>query len=242
MAKRHWYRNIEQDINRLFSDSDIIPEGFSRENYSVYMSDLQAGENHWHYGKHNSEETNRKISEGNKGKIVSDATRRKMSIAASSRDWSNFHPDHRGEKNPRYGKGKPLTPEKNEQFQRKRYQTMKKNNSFNTSKPEEDYYKLLLESYSAADIIRQYSSGEYPFRCDFYIKSENKYIELNAHWTHGGKPYDPDDIECQEKLATWKEKAKTSQFFANAIKTWTERDVEKQRVAKENNLNIEFIY
>ena len=40
----------------------------------------------------------------------------------------------------------------------------------------------------------------------------------------------------------WQEKAKTSQFYANAIKTWTERDVEKQRVAKENNLNCKIIY
>ena len=42
--------------------------------------------------------------------------------------------------------------------------------------------------------------------------------------------------------SVWQEKAKQSQFYENAIKTWTERDVEKQRVAKENNLNYKVIY
>ena len=87
-----------------------------------------------------------------------------------------------------------------------------------------------------------YKEDRYPFYCDFYIVEDDLFIELNTHWTHGGKPYDPDDKECQEQLATWEEKAKTSQFYANAIKTWTERDVEKRRVAKENNLNYKVIY
>lgn len=139
-------------------------------------------------------------------------------------------------------KGKTLSKSQLEIRASKEYLTKKKNNSFNTSKPEEELYNFLLKENVNKTILRRYKCDRYPYYCDFYIVEDDLFIELNAHWTHGGKPYDPDDIECQEKLATWKEKAKTSQFFANAIKTWTERDVEKQRVAKENNLNYKTIY
>ena len=40
----------------------------------------------------------------------------------------------------------------------------------------------------------------------------------------------------------WQEKAKTSQFYQNAINTWTIRDVKKQEYAKKYNLNYKIIY
>lgn len=55
----------------------------------------------------------------------------------------------------------------------------------NTSKSEEMSYVLLVERFGANDILRQYKSEEYPFACDFYIKSRNIYIECNYCWTHG---------------------------------------------------------
>ena len=45
-----------------------------------------------------------------------------------------------------------------------------------------------------------------------------------------------------EILKIWQEKAKQSKFYENAIKTWTERDVKKQKIAKENHLNYKVIY
>ena len=59
---------------------------------------------------------------------------------------------------------------------------MKKNNSFNKSKEEEKYYSYLLHLYSSEDIVRQYyDKDRYPFHCDFYIKSEDLFIEVNKH-------------------------------------------------------------
>lgn len=138
--------------------------------------------------------------------------------------------------------GKKLNKEQLEIRASKEYLTKKRNNSFNTSKPEEDLYNSLLEQYNEKTILRRYKEERYPFYCDFYIIEDDLFIELNAHWTHGGKPFDPNDIECQEKLAVWKEKAKQSKFYENAIKTWTERDVKKQQTAKENHLNYKVIY
>lgn len=113
----------------------------------------------------------------------------------------------------------------------------KRNHTVTSSKPEEDMYAELCKRYTSNGVIRQYKCDRYPFRCDFYIPSEDLFIELNAHWTHGGKPFDPNDEYCQEKLSIWAEKAKKSPTYAKAIKIWCERDVEKRRTALENNLN-----
>ena len=128
----------------------------------------------------------------------------------------------------------------------KRYQTQLKNGTLGKNydtKAERDYLNYLLSIYDEADIIHPYMDKErYPFRCDFYIISEDKFIEIHANWTHGGRPYDPNDEECQKQLQDWQEKAKTSDYYKNAIYTWTDLDVRKLEIAKKNNLNFEMIY
>ena len=63
----------------------------------------------------------------------------------------------------------------------KEYQTKKEHGTFNTSKPEENYYEYLKTIYDETDVIRQYKDKRYPFCCDFYIKSKDLFIELNLH-------------------------------------------------------------
>lgn len=244
MSKKpsHWYRNEALNSNKRIYEGDKIPIGYTREAYSAWQSMIQSGSNSYNYGKHHSEETKLKISKSQMGKVVSEETRHKQSIAAKNRDWSNFHPNHKGENNPNYGHRYTMMNEKREIFLEKRHSTMHKNNSFNKSKAEDNYYKFLLEHYSDNDIERNHCTDKYPFKCDFYIYSEDKYIECNYHWTHGGHPFDPNNINDIKKLELWKEKAKYSKFYENAIKTWTVRDVAKMKIAKENNLNIEFLY
>ena len=114
--------------------------------------------------------------------------------------------------------------------------TKRKNHTFNTSKPEEESYKLLKEKYP--DVLYQYKSDVYPFACDFYIPSLDTYIECNYHWTHGGKPYEGTE-EDNLILEQWK--SKNTKFYNNAINCWTIRDVKKRNIAKQNNLNyLEF--
>ena len=125
----------------------------------------------------------------------------------------------------------------------KQYATKSKNKSFNTSKAEENYYKGLIEIYGIDDVKRQYNEDpRYPFACDFYIPSEDLFIELNAHWSHGGHPFDETNLDDIYKLEQWQEKAETSVYYKNAIIVWTERDPLKIKIAKNNNLNIKFIY
>lgn len=121
----------------------------------------------------------------------------------------------------------------------KRNATHKKNNSFNTSKPEERCYKKLMLVFK--EVFRQYKSKEYPFNCDFYIPSIDAYIEYQGTWTHGGHPF---GTQCNDEsiLTILKEKSKIkSKYYNNAIKTWAIDDVKKRSIAKENNLNyLEF--
>lgn len=128
------------------------------------------------------------------------------------------------------------------EYQKKEIESKRRNNSFNKSNSEEDFYQLLLNLFENDDVHRQYRSDKYPFNCDFYIKSIDTYIECNFHWTHGKIPFDKDSIVCQEKLSQWKEKAESSEFYKCAIDVWTRRDVEKIEYAVENGINIIFIY
>lgn len=120
--------------------------------------------------------------------------------------------------------------------------TKRENKSFSTSKLEENYYKYLLTIYNKTDIIRQYKDERYPFNCDFYIKSEDLFIECNYHWSHGSTAFNPNDAECIKRLKVWEEKAKTSKYYQSAIDVWTRRDPLKIKCAKENQLNYKVLY
>ena len=119
-------------------------------------------------------------------------------------------------------------------------ETKRRNGTFNTSKPEEEAYELLCERFSADDVIRQYRSEVYPFNCDFYLKSRDLYIECNFSWTHGGHWYDPLDEADQAKLKKWQDKG--TDFYNNAVETWTSRDAKKRQTALDNNLNYQVFW
>lgn len=113
----------------------------------------------------------------------------------------------------------------------------------NISQPEEDFYKYLCNKYGEFDVFREYDKDQrYPFRCDFYIKSIDTFVELNLYITHGVKPYDPNDEECTEMLEIYKKRAETQSIYNSVIDNWTVRDVIKINTAKNNNLNYIMYY
>lgn len=127
------------------------------------------------------------------------------------------------------------------EVQNKIIQTKIKNGSYKRSKKEDKCFELLKLKYK--DVIRQYNSNRYPFNCDFYIPSEDLFIEFNGYWTHGGHIYNPESEEDNNIVNKWKYKYKNENkiLYKNAIQIWTERDPYKRKVAKINNLNyIEF--
>ena len=130
--------------------------------------------------------------------------------------------------------------EKMPQTLEKIYATKRKNKSFNTSKIEDDFYNLLCTKFN--NVQRQYKTEKYPFLCDFYIPDIDLYIEYNGNWTHGKEPFCYNNINHLIRLDYLIEHSKTSDYYQQAIYTWTELDVKKQKTAKENNLNYLCFY
>ena len=121
-----------------------------------------------------------------------------------------------------------------EKTKQKRYETLRRNHTFNTSKIEETIYEKLIDIYSKSDILREYKDKDrYPYRCDFYIKSLDLFIEVQGYYTHGKEPYNPNYINHQILVEKYKERYGPN---CQAITIWTIKDVEKRNKAKENNL------
>lgn len=123
------------------------------------------------------------------------------------------------------------TPE----VQSKIIESKKQNGTLDLSMSEQYAQQCLEQAFS--DTKCQYISEAYPFNCDFYIPSLDLYIELNFHWTHGGRPFNENDESCIEQLEHWQEKAKTSDFYRKAIGVWTRRDPYKKQFVIDNKLN-----
>lgn len=116
--------------------------------------------------------------------------------------------------------------------------TKRKNGTFNTSKPEQEIKRLLEEKFP--NVQYQYKSEKYPFNCDFYIPELDLYIEFQGTWTHGKHPFS-ESVEDLETLDKWKTESITSEFYKSAIEVWTVKDVEKRKIALQNNINwLEF--
>lgn len=101
MELAFWYMtNIKKFGVRLTSKQY---EKLSLEE-SERQSKRMSGKNHPGYGKHQSEETKRKISETETGKTISEESRRKMSEYRTGRKMPIFSEMYSGEGNPFYGK------------------------------------------------------------------------------------------------------------------------------------------
>ena len=119
-----------------------------------------------------------------------------------------------------------------------------KNSKYNSSKDELYIFKKLKDKWS--DVVMSYTDDRFVnpethrhFQLDFYIPSLDLGINYNKAWTHGRRPYNPDDPSCQEDVK-WLESEK-GDYYKRALKQWTVTDPIKRQVAKDNRLKfIEF--
>lgn len=128
----------------------------------------------------------------------------------------------------------------NKDIQQKIQETKQLRHTFNTSKTEDKSYEALISIFGRENVKRQYKSTEYPYNCDFYVKTLKLYIECNYHWTHGGHPFNREDVNDLNKLDVWK--SKNTKYYDNAISTWTVRDVNKIKFVKSNKVNLKVFY
>ena len=124
--------------------------------------------------------------------------------------------------------------------QRQLLATKKHNATLATSFSEDALYELLVEyaDKHGMTVVRQHRDEKrYPFAVDFYIPERDLFIELNGSWSHGGHWYEVDREMDQKTVQTWRKKGEKSQYYLNALGTWTERDVRKRAAAREAHLN-----
>ena len=122
---------------------------------------------------------------------------------------------------------------KTEEYKIRSYKTKKQNKTFNSSIIEKQIEAYLKENN--INYKTQYRSELYPFNCDFYFPDNDLYLEIKAHWTHGGHPFDSTNKDDLLLLEQWK--SKNTKFYDIAINTWPVRDVLKRETAIKNNLN-----
>lgn len=109
---------------------------------------------------------------------------------------------------------------------------------FATKKSRKNLNTSVVESHVAEKLCgfgREYVSDRYPYHADFYDSERDLFVEVNAHWTHGGHWYDTFSAFDAQKLSGWQEKS--SSYIEKAIKTWTVSDMSKRKCARDNKLN-----
>ena len=97
---------------------------------------------------------------------------------------------------------------------------------------EQKIYNCLIEKYPDLK-YDQKIDDRYPFFVDFYISSLDLFIEINGHPSHGNWPYNKNSPEAIEESYRLRE---------SWLETYTEKDPEKVKKAKENNLNYIMLY
>lgn len=114
-------------------------------------------------------------------------------------------------------------------------ESKRRNETFNTSKPEFGGYELLVAYFGTDDVQVQYKDDRYPYRCDFYIPSRDLFIEMNGSWTHGPHWYGSNPELDSVLLDQWKKK--DTAYYDAAVKQWTISDVKKRASARSGELN-----
>jgi hypothetical protein len=106
----------------------------------------------------------------------------------------------------------------------------KANGSYCKSSLEESLYLILKEKYETVE--RQHKSVEYPFACDFYIPSENLYIELQGFYSHRLDKIGSFYNSKEQKGLVLILKGKNKKSYDNYLNVWTITDPIKREVAK----------
>lgn len=239
--KEGWEVGISEEHRKSNSEKRIGIEPWNKGTVGVMnknRTSFKKGNIPWNKGKKGVQPSTRK----GLTKETSESIRR--ASISQKKAWENADERRRQQaERGRQNKGRVLSPQELQSFVEKSDATKRKNNSFNSSNPEDSYYRALCLIYGKENVKRNYRDiNRYNHRCDFYIVSEDLFIELNLHWTHGYVPFNENDAFCIKQLSNWKEKAKVSKFYEQAINTWTVLDVCKLRDALNSGINYMVIY
>ncbi len=180
-------------------------------------------------GKHRSKEAIEKQKETMKDRPYrhTEDAKQRIGEASSAREHpSHPMPDEAREKISRAH----LTPE----VQEKTYRTKKENGTMNGSKMDDHIFARLREHFP--DAVQHHKDPlRYPFACDFYLPTEDIFIEYDGTWTHGPGFFDEKKVAHRQLLEEWRSHG-DSRYFQNAIDAWTVRDVAKRQAAETSGI------
>ena len=115
------------------------------------------------------------------------------------------------------------------QARKKKTEKENRKNRLCRSVAEQKLFDVLIKCYQ--DTIYDIRVDDrYPYYVDFYIPSEDLFIELNAHPSHGRLPISKLSVE------------EYSKYPQKWLDVFARRDVEKQQCALKNKLNYIMIY
>lgn len=236
---RRWYNNSIKEI--LVYDDKPIPEGFVpgrlplSDEHKQKISKGQLGREGGFKGKHHTEESKQKTS-----KTLLDGYASGRIIHKEQVVWNKGLTGVQVAWNKGISYYETHSIEDKEKMIEKIFDTKRKNHSWNTSKPEEEFNDFLVNLFSKEDVIRNYSDERYPTRCDFYIRSLDIFIELNLHPSHFTHPFDNSNVEDIEYFAKLKES--NDRWSKMILDVWGDRDIQKLNIAKKNKLNYYTCY
>lgn len=131
------------------------------------------------------------------------------------------------------------------EIRNKIFESRRNNKTLNSSLAEEKLGELLREWFGSDDVLRNVIVDDrYPYHVDYYIKSRDLFIELNGDKCHNDHWFDENNERDNQILSSWmnnmirleNETGKASRY-RKYIKTWSQTDVAKRNIARDNNLN-----
>lgn len=122
--------------------------------------------------------------------------------------------------------------------------TKRKTGKLNSSAQEERLNSILINIFGKENVVREYRDDRYRnpktkrrYCCDFYIKSEDLFIELQGHYTHGKHPFDENNLEDIDLRKLYESKiCDKKPSYQKIIDVWCNADVTKRRAAKSSKL------
>ena len=122
--------------------------------------------------------------------------------------------------------------------------TKRKTGKLNSSAQEERLNSILINIFGKENVVREYRDNRYRnpknkrrYCCDFYIKSEDLFIELQGHYTHGKHPFDENNLEDVDLRKLYESKiCDKKPSYQKIVDVWCGSDVTKRKVAKRSKL------
>lgn len=120
-------------------------------------------------------------------------------------------------------------------FRGKMYKTMEDRCTWNHSSAEDYLYDKLVSVFGSDDIFREYrTDSRYPYRCDFYVKSRDMFVEMNGYFSHWHHWYGSDvsDLAVLDEFS-----GREGGRYRSFEQVWPDSDVKKREAARSHNLN-----